>query len=79
MSEPREVMTAKQLAQYLGLAYGTLRNLLSKKEKSLPPYKNIGGYKRWYLPTVKAWFENNTGSDSHLRESTSAESGTVVS
>lgn len=72
MPEPREVMNTRQLSEYLGFSYGTLRNTLSNNENSLPPYINIGGQKRWYLATVRTWLENNTGSDSLQRKSTSS-------
>lgn len=58
-----EVMNGKQLAQYLGVSYSYLREL-SSQEGKLPPYFTVGGLKRWYLSTVRAWMENNTAPDS---------------
>lgn len=70
MTELREVMSARQLSVYLGFSYETLRQILLNDEDSLPPYTTIGGHRRWYLPTVRTWFENNTGSGSLQGKST---------
>ena len=70
MPEPREVMNARQLSEYLSFSYANLRQILFRDEDSLPPYVVIGGYRRWYLATVQEWLRKKTALDSNSKKST---------
>ena len=48
----------KELAEYLGIAYGTLRNLIKDDAASLPPYNWVGKTRRWRLSVVNKWLED---------------------
>lgn len=52
-------MTTKEVAGFLCLSYGGLRNMLVADQNSLPPYHYIGKRRRWLLSEVQEWMKEN--------------------
>jgi len=50
-----EVMSAKQVAQYLSISRGTLYNILKRDEEFPHPFSITPGQKRWKRVEVDRW------------------------
>jgi excisionase family DNA binding protein len=50
-----EVMSAKQVAQYLSISRGTLYNLLKRDDEFPHPFSITPGQKRWKRTEVDKW------------------------
>jgi predicted DNA-binding transcriptional regulator AlpA len=50
-----EVMSAKQVAQYLSISRGTLYNILKRDEDFPHPFSITPGQKRWKRAEVDKW------------------------
>lgn len=48
---------AKELAKFLDIDYGTLRNLLNDENASLPPCVRIGKRRYWKVSAVDEWLK----------------------
>lgn len=56
--EIHKLMSAQELANYLGLTYGHIRRLLLERPDQLPPYIQITETrKRWKIEDVDKWLE----------------------
>lgn len=50
------LLNAQQFAHFLGISYGTLRNIMSNKPESLPPFIMVGRSKRWRECDIEAFY-----------------------
>ena len=55
-------MTTKEVADFLCLSYGGLRNMLATDQNSLPPFHFIGKRRRWLLSEVMEWMKENNNN-----------------
>lgn len=57
---------AKELADLLGIDYGSLRNMLSDKAANLPPCIRVGKRRKWRLSVVENWISENMENPSRV-------------
>ena len=58
MAQTKPVLNARELGDYLGLSYGTVRNKIIYEPQTLPPSVLVDGRRRmWVKKDVDAWIE----------------------
>jgi excisionase family DNA binding protein len=55
--QPKEVLSVKDLAQYLGLSESKVRQLI---RRNAIPYVKLDGSYRFFLPTVQDWLRQKS-------------------
>lgn len=53
---PERLLTAAEVAAWLGLSIGTIRNKASRKEI---PHEKVGGSVRFRRSAIEAWIESH--------------------
>ncbi len=55
--EPREVLSVKDIADYLGVSESKIRQLI---RRDAIPYVRIGGQYKFFLPAVRQWLQDRS-------------------
>ncbi len=67
--EQKEVMSVREISDYLGLSETIVRRLIKGNE--IPVVKIMGSY-RFYLPSVREWLSNGLNNRAEVSDETTA-------